>query len=51
MNVILVGYRGTGKTAVGKILAEQLGMQYVGMDAKIVREAGMSIPDIVREKG
>ena len=33
MNLVLIGYRGTGKTAVGRILAERLGMTYVDTDA------------------
>jgi shikimate kinase len=51
MNIILIGYRGTGKTVVGKILAKRLNKQYVGMDAKIVSHAGMAIPEIVEKFG
>ena len=47
MNIVLIGYRGTGKTAVGEILSERLKMPYVGMDSRIVEIAGMSIPEIV----
>jgi len=51
MNIVLIGYRGTGKSVVGKLLAVCLGMQCVGMDAKIVEKAGMSIPKIVEKFG
>jgi len=51
MNIVLIGYRGTGKSVVGSLLAERLGMEYVGMDAAIVRRAGMSIPEIVEKHG
>lgn len=51
MNIILIGYRGTGKSDVGCILARKLEMDYVGMDADIVAAAGMSIPSIVEENG
>ena len=51
MNIVLIGYRGTGKSAVGEILAVSLGMKYVGMDAEIVKRAGMSIPRIVEKYG
>ena len=51
MNLVLIGYRGTGKTAVGRLLAERLGMTYVGMDAEIVDRAGLSIPEIVAQRG
>lgn len=51
MNIVLIGYRGTGKSVVGKLVAEALGMQYISMDARIVERAGMSIPDIVENQG
>jgi shikimate kinase len=51
MNIVLIGYRGTGKSAVGEILAASLRMKYVGMDAEIVKRAGMSIPRIVEKYG
>ena len=47
MNIVLIGYRGTGKSVVGKILAARLGMTCISMDARIVEKAGMSIPEIV----
>ena len=51
MNIVLIGYRGTGKSAVGAILAERLEMAYAGMDANIVQRAGMPIPQIVERFG
>jgi shikimate kinase len=51
MNIVLIGYRGTGKSEVGKILARRLGMAYVAMDAEIVKQAGMPIPEIVEKHG
>ncbi len=51
MNIILIGYRGTGKSEVGAILADRLNMPCVGMDAEIVRRAGMPIPEIVEKFG
>ncbi len=47
MNLALIGYRGTGKSTIGRLLAETLGMTYVCCDEEIVRQAGMSIPEIV----
>jgi shikimate kinase len=49
MNIVLIGYRGTGKSVVGKLVARRLGMQCVSMDARIVEKAGMSIPEIVEK--
>ena len=51
MNIVLIGYRGTGKSSVGRILAERLGRELVSTDAEVVRRAGRPIPDIVKEQG
>jgi shikimate kinase len=51
MNLVLIGYRGTGKSAVAAILSERLGMTAVSLDEEIVREAGMPIPEIVEQRG
>lgn len=51
MNLVLIGYRGTGKSAVARRLARWLDMETVGMDAEIVRRAGRSIPEIVEAEG
>ncbi len=51
MNLVLIGYRGTGKSAVAAILSQKLGMAAVSLDEEIVREAGMPIPEIVEKHG
>ena len=51
MNIVLIGYRGTGKSVVAQLLAHRLGMASLGMDAEIVRQAGMSIPAFVEKHG
>jgi len=51
MNVVLVGYRGTGKTTVGAVLGRELGLRVVSLDAEIVRAAGKGVPDIVAGVG
>ncbi len=50
-NIILTGFRGTGKTAVGKRLAERLGYAFVDLDGLIEAEAGMPISQILTERG
>jgi len=50
MNVILIGYRGTGKSAVAEQLAGALDLQLVCLDQEIERLAGQSIPDIVAQR-
>jgi shikimate kinase len=51
MNLVLIGYRGTGKSTVAGLLAEQLEMEVVSLDREIVRQAGRSVADIVAERG
>ncbi|MEI6519614.1 MAG: shikimate kinase [bacterium] len=51
MNIVLIGYRGTGKSVVGNLLAEKLKMSYYTMDAMIVERAGMPVPEIVEKFG
>lgn len=51
MNIVLIGYRGTGKSHVGRLLADKLSFPYVSIDKAIVLRAGMSIPDIVSQFG
>jgi shikimate kinase len=51
VNIVLIGYRGTGKSTIAEILEEKLSMRVVGMDAEIVRRAGKSIPEVVEESG
>ena len=51
MNVVLIGYRGTGKSTVGKLLAARLGLQLISTDQEIIRRAGASIPEIVAAHG
>lgn len=51
MNIVLIGMRGSGKTTVGEILARKLGRDFVQMDELIAREAGLSIPEMVKKNG
>jgi shikimate kinase len=51
MNLVLIGYRGTGKSTVAGLLAADLGMQVVSLDQEIVRSASCTIPEIVKEGG
>lgn len=51
MNIVLIGYRGTGKSSVARILSKELGYPVLNMDDKVVEKAGMSIPEIVEKFG
>lgn len=44
--VILLGPRGSGKTAVGELLARRLGVSFLDLDGEIERKAGISIAEI-----
>jgi shikimate kinase/3-dehydroquinate synthase len=50
-NVVITGFMGTGKTAVGREVARRLGLQFVDMDDVIVSRAGKPIPRIFVEDG
>lgn len=51
MNLILVGYRGSGKTVVGELLAKRLGWQFVDVDHLIANKAGKPIREIFETQG
>ncbi|HNR13212.1 MAG TPA: shikimate kinase [Thermodesulfobacteriota bacterium] len=51
MNIVLIGYRGTGKSTVADLLAHKLQRNVVHMDREIVARTGASIPDIVAAYG
>ena len=50
-NIVLVGMPGSGKNAVGKALALQIGMDYYDTDALIEEREGMSTTEIFAKKG
>jgi shikimate kinase len=51
VNIVLIGYRGTGKSAVGALAAARLGRPFVALDPLIVAKAGKTIPEIVERQG
>ena len=50
-NVILIGMPGTGKSVVGRALAERLGYTFMDADDVIVETAGKTLPEILRTDG
>ncbi len=50
-NVVLIGMPGSGKTALGRALAEKLGLAFADMDDEVCALAGSSIPDIFAQRG
>lgn len=51
MNIVLIGYRCTGKTSVGKKLSERFHIPFYDTDKLIEKHAGKTIREIVQEKG
>jgi shikimate kinase len=51
MNLVLIGYRATGKTTLARCLAERLGWDWIDADVEIERLAGKSIARIFAEEG
>jgi shikimate kinase len=51
MNIVLIGYRGSGKSTVGRSLAERLDMRFVDTDHLIEERQGNQIVEIVRLHG
>lgn len=49
--IILIGYRATGKSTVGRLLAEKLGLPFLDLDQYLVQKMGRSIKEAVAEKG
>lgn len=51
MRLFLIGYRCTGKTTIGKILAERIHHGFLDMDQTIEQQTGSTISDLVRAHG
>lgn len=51
INLVLIGFMGSGKSSIGRILAAKLGFHLLDTDAMVVEAAGMQITDIFAWKG
>jgi shikimate kinase len=49
--IYLVGFMGSGKTAVGRRLAERLGVPFVDLDAEIERTSGVTVRALFEASG
>lgn len=51
MKIVLIGYMGSGKTSVGKVLAEELKIPFRDLDTEIETIESKSIAEIFQDKG
>ena len=51
MNVVLIGFRGSGKSTVGKALSERLRRDFIDCDEWIERRTGLTIKEIFEKHG
>ena len=49
--IVLTGFMGSGKTSVGRVLAERLGWRFLDLDAEIERRDGRTVPEIFSASG
>lgn len=50
-SIVLIGFRGSGKTTIGRLLAQKLNYPFVDTDAEIVAHTGMTIQAIFEKHG
>lgn len=51
MKIILIGFRATGKTTVGRLLAKRLGVPFLDVDQYLEEKEGQTIAEMVAKKG
>lgn len=50
-NISLVGFMGSGKSAIGRALAAKMGFTFLDVDEYIEKQAGLAIPEIFKNEG
>ena len=50
-SLAIVGYMGSGKSTLGRLLARALCLEFVDLDRAVVKKAGKGIPEIFAEQG
>ena len=51
MSIVLIGYRGCGKTTIGRKLADRLWQSFVDTDDIVIKKAGKNIKEIFEQDG
>ncbi len=50
-NIALVGFMGSGKTTIGRLLSEKMGWDFVDTDSEIEKLSEMTAPEIFKKRG
>lgn len=50
-NLVLIGFMGSGKSTIGRLVARRMGFQFLDTDQLIVDRVGMAIPDLFALRG
>ncbi|MBA6154588.1 shikimate kinase [Gelidibacter maritimus] len=51
MNIVLIGYMGSGKSSIGKKLSELVNLEFIDLDDYIQEKENLTIPQIFETKG
>lgn len=51
MKIALMGYMGSGKSTIGKLLSKKLNIKFIDLDVYITERLGMSISELFEAKG
>jgi len=51
LNIVVIGYRGTGKNVIARTLAKKIGFSFLDTDKMVVKKTGLSIPEIFSQLG
>ena len=51
MNIALIGFSGTGKTSIAKLLAQRLGKKLISTDEDIAKKSKISIQNFIKRHG
>ena len=50
-NIVLCGFMGSGKSTIGRLLSEKMGMRFIDTDTYIEQKEGMTISEIFAQRG
>ncbi|PKO19353.1 hypothetical protein CVU37_03955 [candidate division BRC1 bacterium HGW-BRC1-1] len=50
-NIVLIGLMGSGKTSVGRLVAQRTGREFIDVDQAICDRTGLTIPEIFADRG